>query len=155
MPKAKDIVALGKLLDRIQAFEDRMERLYTRVRDRTEDNRVRMLTYYMARHRRHQQIALATVPRTRVGRARRVRVCVSAGLDPSKRHALRPGSVARLTGTQMLSGAEGYDRALIELYRSLLTPALDACARAVLEALVLQEQRDLAMLKKMSDMRYF
>ncbi len=155
MPKAKASVSLGDVLDRVQAFEDGLERFYTRVRDRSADNRVRMLTYYMARHRRHGELAVAGLSRARVSRLRRDAVCFDAARDPTRRHPLRGVSPAAATGEQLLASAVCYDGALIDLYRSLMGPSIGEGARAVLEALIRLEQRDLSMLKQMSAMNYF
>ncbi len=53
------VTTLGDMLDRIQDFERRLKALYADVRDRKTNDGTRLLTYYLARHRRHVPSALA------------------------------------------------------------------------------------------------
>ena len=52
------IVSIADLLDRASQFEERLEKYYAAIRDESEDNGVRLLTYYLARHRQHLQDAI-------------------------------------------------------------------------------------------------
>ena len=128
------IATLGDLLDRASEFEARLEKYYGAVRDHTTDNGVRLLTYYLARHRRHQEQGLQAV--VRLGRL------------------MITNSSAEVSGQHLLETAVNYDTRLIALYREILKQPLTAEARAMIEALIRIEERDVIMLKKMIAMEY-
>ena len=148
-------VTLGTVLDRARAFEVRMAKYYARVRDQSTDNGTRLLTYYLARHRRHQDQAWAGYDEARVTRLRKTELADEIAFDPEKRFPLpgaRPDSV---TGKELLHAALDYDQALMDLYRSILRQPLGDEVHGMLELLVLVEERDVVMMKKMLTMHYF
>jgi hypothetical protein len=65
------VTTLGDMLDRIQDFERRLKALYADVRDRTTNDGTRLLTYYLARHRRHVPSALASCTASQIENIRR------------------------------------------------------------------------------------
>jgi hypothetical protein len=52
------IVSIGDILDKAAEFERILEKYYIEIRDNTSNNGVKLLTYYLSRHRRHLQEAL-------------------------------------------------------------------------------------------------
>ncbi len=65
------VTTLGDMLDRIEEFEGRLEALYADVRDRTTNDGTRLLTYYLARHRRHLPSALESCTPSQIESIRR------------------------------------------------------------------------------------
>lgn len=146
---------LGSLMNRRRAFEAQLAAFYAEVRDRSQDNGVRLLTYYLARHRRHQEEALSAYDRTDIARFRKIRIPENICLDFPGSFAITDVRPAGVKGGELLNAALGYDRALIGLYRSILKQPLDKRTEAMLKSLIRAEERDATMLKKMTAMRYY
>lgn len=149
------IVTLGELLDRGQDFETRLEAHYAEIRDRSTDNGVRLLTYYLARHRHHQEIALDGLDPAALHRLRSVELKFDVAFDPSAESAAPAGTPETVKGDALIEAAVRHDGKLVSLYRSILAQPLNDETRAVLEALIRVEERDIVMLKKMLAMHYF
>ncbi len=149
------IVTVGELLDRARVFEDRLAKRYAEIRDQTEDNGVRLLTYYLARHRRHQELALADCDRAQIDRTRKVELKHDIPFDPEKLSRQIDVPVDTITGDRLLQTAIAYDQALIDLYRAILEQPLNDEVRALFESLKRIEERDIVMMKKMVAMHYF
>lgn len=149
------IVTIGEILDRGRDFETRLEAYYAELRDGSTDNGVRLLTYYLARHRRHQDQALAGLDADTLRHVRAVELKFGPPSDASANLRLPALDLAKGTGEGLIEAAIRYDGELVALYRTILGQALGDEARAVLEALIRVEERDIVMLKKMLAMHYF
>ncbi len=149
------IVTLGELLDRAAEFERLLEHTYETLRDESQDGGVRLLTYYLSRHRWHLQQALDTFEYEQVGRIRKVRLKHDIPFEPGKDSALVGAPPGEVTGRVLLEAAVGHDQRLVDLYRSILNQPVGEEAQAFLEALVRLEESDMIMLKKMIAMDYF
>ncbi len=146
---------LGKLLDRCQDSEIRLETNCAEIRDRTADNGVRMLTYYLARRRHHQKMALGRLDPVMLRRLRKVKLRSAVSRDLTDELRLPEFTPASVDGTTLIEATLGHDMKLMALYRSILEQPLKDDVRAVLEKLILVEERDIGMLKKLRAMRYF
>ncbi|MBL7077422.1 MAG: hypothetical protein ISS31_08110 [Kiritimatiellae bacterium] len=150
---------LGNLLDHAADLERQVARFYAAVRDTSQDNGVRLLTYYLARHCRHQEQGLADLDSEQRRRIRAIEIehdtPVPAG--PAL-HGLNlpPDAMAdTMTGTMLIQAAIGYDTQLTDFYRGILEQPLTDEARRVLETLIRIEERDIVRLEKMLAMHYF
>jgi hypothetical protein len=149
------IVTVGELLDRGRDFETRLEAYYAEIRDRSTDNGVRLVTYYLARHRRHQAMALGGMAAEVLARVRNVELKFDAAFDPTKELRLPEIAPEAIKGDELIECAARHDGQLVSLYRFILGQPLNDDVRAVLEALIRVEERDMVMLKKMLAMHYF
>lgn len=149
------IVTLGDLLDRGREFEVSLETYYGSIRDRSRDNGVRLLTYYLARHRRHQEETLAEYDKSLIDRLRKVEIRHDVLADPNRQFQLPDTTYEEVTGAELLGAAARHDQTLIDLYRAILKQPIIDEVRAVLEALIRVEERDIVMIKKMIAMHYF
>jgi hypothetical protein len=149
------VITVGELLDRALQFELRIEQYYADVRDKSANNGVRLLTYYLARHRQHQELALRELSRKELERLRKVEMEGEADLSPLEQFPLLDTAPSKVSGSQLLEAALRYDGALAGLYRSILGRDLSGEARDALQALIRIEERDMMMLKKMVAMHYF
>ena len=149
------IVMLGKLLDRGQDAEIHLEANYSKIRDRSADNGVRLLTYYLARHRHHQQKALDRLDPDMRRRLRKVKLKFNAPFDPTAE--LRPPDFApeSVNGIMLIEAAVSHDSKLVALYRSILAQPIGDDVREALESLIRVEERDIVILNKMLAMHYF
>lgn len=149
------IVDVGQLLDRAREFEGLLERYYAELRDQCEDNGVRLLAYYLSRHRRHLEEALGNLDAAARARVRRIKLKYDVEFHPEKEFHLLSVPLERVKGADVLEAAVGHDTTLVRLYRSILEQPLSEEAAQLFEALIRIEERDIVMLKKMIAMNYF
>lgn len=148
-------VTAGKLLDRCCEFEIRQEGYYAGIRDRSKDNSVRLLTYYLALHRRHREQALAAHGKLQVASLRKMKIKQAAAFEPGEWFRLFDTPPEQVGGVELLQAAGGYYQALLDLYRFMREQVLSDENRDVLESLIGAEERDVAMVKQMTAMHYF
>ena len=149
------IVTVGELLDRAEGFEKRLESYYVAIREQSQNNGVRLLTYYLSKHRRRLRGALGELDPAALQRVRRIEL--KHGDDATLCDEPRPMSVppAVVTGEELLASAVEHDSLLIALYKRIRQHQLIAEAQAFFDALIHVEERDIVMLKKMLAVHYF
>jgi hypothetical protein len=149
------IVSIGELFDRAEAFEHRIERYYARIRDETESDGVRLLTYYLARHRRHLEQALKDTDSDVVAKVRNVQLKYDIDFSPEQEFKLFEVEPQSINSNELLDAAAAYDTALIKLYKTVLNQPIGEEATSIFENLVKVEERDIVMIRKMIAMNYF
>jgi rubrerythrin len=148
-------VTIGHLLDHAREFERKLEAYYASIRDQSKDDGVRLLTYYLGRHRRHLDEALAGYPRADLDRLAAVRLKHDVDFDPEKGFTLMATPPTEVRGKELLEAAVGYDLQLVELYKRMLLQPLGEEAAAMVRGLIRVEEKDVVMLKKMIATNYF
>lgn len=146
---------IGNILDRVQDFEHRLEAYYASVRDLSTDNNVRLVTYYLARHRRHQEMATASAQPDTIRRLRKTKATDDVPVDDIERFSLPPSDPRKITGKELIEAAIHYNGQLLTIYRAILRLPAPEDAIAVVEALISIEEREILMLKKMLTIHYF
>ena len=149
------IVDIAELLKRAGEFEERLGKYYAAIRDGSADNGVRLLTYYLSRHRRHLQEALGNFDPSALEQVRRIKLKHDVEFQPEKDFQLMSLPPAQVKGKDILEAAVQYDTTLVDLYRKILRQPLHSSASELLESLIRVEERDIVMLKKMLAMDYF
>lgn len=149
------IVTIEEIFQRVEKFENSLEAYYARIRDESEDNGVRLLTFYLARHRQHLQKVLADLETGDVELIKKVKLKYDVGFPPGKDVTLMEVEPGDMKAKQLLEASAEYDQALIDLYKSILSQPLGAKATVLFESLVKVEERDIVMIKKMIAMNYF
>lgn len=149
------VLTVGEFLDRGRDLEARIDAYYAEIRDRSTDNDVRLVTYYLARRRRHQEKAMEGLDPDRLQQVREVELTFDAPLDLAARVRLPDLAPETVKGDELIQAAVSYGSEWASLYRSILARPLNDDVRAVLEALIQVEERDIVMLKKMLAMHYF
>jgi len=149
------IVTVGDLLDRAQEFEKRLEDCYAAIRDQSQNNGVRLLTYYLSKHRRRLRRALTDLDADRAGRIRRIELKYADDFSLDKQPQPLQTPPADVTGEELLNAAIEHDTLLVALYNRVLQQSPITEAQAFFEALVHVEERDIVMLKKMLVVHYF
>jgi rubrerythrin len=149
------IVTMKELFDRAADFEERLERCYADIRDNTTDNGVRLLTYYLARHRRHLDQALSELQADAILHVKKVQVKYDIDFHPDHDFHVIETPATEITAKELLDSAVGYDEQLIRLYTSMLDQPIGEEATVLVEALIRLEEKDIVMLKKMLAMNYF
>ena len=148
-------ITLGTLLDRIETFEEHLEEFFAAVRDRSHDNGVRLLTYYLARHRRHLQQAFEDFEKQDIARIRRVKLGHDIPFAPETERSLLQASPESVTGRALLEAAVAYNSHLVQFYSSILKVPLNKNATFLVLSLIRIEERNTLALNKMIAMHYF
>jgi hypothetical protein len=148
-------VNIGDVLERAREFEERLEKYYAAIRDESQDNGVRLLTYYLSRHRRHLQQAVDEMEPELVEHINKVRLKYDIDFSPEKAFHVMKISPTEVKGNELLDAAVGYDQDLIGLYRQVLEHPLSTEAKVFIETLIRTEEKDIVMIKKMIAMDYF
>jgi hypothetical protein len=149
------IVNIGELLDRAAAFEGKLEECFISIRDNTENDGVRLLTYYLSKNRRHLSRAIEDIDDAELQHVRKVQLKFGVDFNADKAFHIIDLDPKSITGDQLLDAAIAYDAELIELYKGILTQPLIDEAKVFVESLVRVEERDIVMLKKTRAMSYF
>ncbi|HEB10900.1 MAG TPA: hypothetical protein ENI06_06770 [Spirochaetales bacterium] len=149
------IISIEDLLNRAREFEERLEKYYASIRDESQDNGVRLLTYYLSRHRRHLEEALSDYSPEELSRIGRVKLKYDIEFYPEKVFHLMKTPPQEVKGRELLEAAVGYDTELVDLYKKILQQPLSTEAAVLIESLIRLEERDIIMLKKMIAMNYF
>ena len=147
--------SIGDLLNRASDFEERLVKYYAALRDESNDNGVRLLTYYLSRHRRHLQNALDDLSPTNIENIRKVKIKYDVDFYPENAFHVLDVPPSKLKGKDILEAAIGYDEELVKLYKTMLENPLSTEASVFIETLIRVEEREIVMLKKMIAMDYF
>ena len=142
-------------MNRAEEFEIKIEQYYARIRDETVNNGVKLLTYYLARHRRHAERVLADFDAKIVAHVKKVQLKYDVTLSPEEEFGLFDADPASIGSEELLNTAAAYDAALVGLYKSVLKQPIGAEAEGVFESLIRVEERDIVMIKKMIATNYF
>lgn len=144
---------LGELLDKVTAFEVRLEAFYACIRDQGTDNDVRFLAYYLSRHGYRLRAAIeAITPALR----EQMRSTVTDGripFSPDTAFRLIRTPPAEVTRSALIDAALRYDAELAGLYRRILENSRNPEVSAVIEGLILMEERDIIILRKIQAMQ--
>ncbi len=149
------IVDIAEVLRRAGEFEERLGQYYAALRDASADNGVRLLTYYLSRHRRHLLEALKNYDAAALQQVGSIKLKHDVEFQPEKELPLLSLPPSAVKGRDVLEAAVKYDTILVELYRKILRQPLLPAASEMLEGLIRVEERDIVMLKKMIAMDYF
>jgi len=149
------IFTLGKLLDRVEAFEHRLTIFYAAVRDQSKDNGAKLLIYYLVRHRKHQQQVLENFNKADITHARRIKIQDDIPFTPDAERQLLQVNPSSINGKTLLATAMVYDAQLAQFYGRILKAPLNPMATSLIKSLIRLEQRHKLMLKKLLDMKYF
>ena len=149
------ITTIGDLLDKAGRFEARLETYYATLRDKTTDEGVRLLTYYLARHCRHLPKAVEEFSAQKMKQIREIKLKYDVEFDPEADFEILGTAPADIKGPHLLEAAVEYDSTLITLYGRVLEQPIGDEATAFFESLLGLEKKDIVMLKKMIAMNYF
>jgi len=145
------IVSVGDLLDRAAAFERELEKYYTVIRDVGSNEGVKLLTYYLSKHRRHLQEALKDFSDDKIASIRSIKL--KYGIEFKLK--IDKADPEDIKGQDLLEAASHYDAELIHLYKEIVQQPLSPEATTLFETLLRIEERDIVMIKKMIAMNYF
>lgn len=149
------IVTIGDLLDCTAGFERHLEQYYADIRDQSRDNKVRLLTFFLSRHRRHLPEAFKGYSPQVIGHVRTIRLKRTIPFVPEKEFQALMTPPHEVHGRELLEAAVGYDSALIRLYRSILDQSLISQAQELFNSLIYAEECDIVMLQKTAAMNCF
>ena len=149
------IVSIDDLFNRAKQFEERLVSYYADIRDESTNNGVRLLTYYLSRHRLRLQQALDDFDSAEVERVKKIKLKYDIEFYPDKEFHLMQIPPEKVTGQDLIDAAVGYDLELVELYKGILRQPLGPEGADLIESLIKVEERDIVMLKKIAASHYF
>lgn len=149
------IVSIGDLVDRAREFERKLESYYSDIRDKSQNKGVRLLTYYLSRHRRHLEEVIEGFNNEAINRVFNVRLKYDINFNPDANFNLIEKSIEEITGNELLKEACAYDEELVKLYKNILKQPLGEEAIFFIQGLLRLEEKDIVMMKKMIAMDYF
>lgn len=148
-------VSIGDILDKASDFERTLEMYYIEIRDNTPNNGVKLLTYYLSRHRRHLQEAFDNIEITDLNKIKKVKLKYEVGFYFEKEFHPMKTPVTDVSGEELLEAAVGYDKKLITLYEKIQNQPLPEGTRNFIGSLISIEQKDIVMLKKTMATHYY
>lgn len=149
------MVTIGDMLARAEDFEMRLERFYADLRDRATSDGVRLLTYYLARHRKHLPEAMENFDSERVRKWKRVLLKYDdTDFDPHRLFSGRHLS-DDVTADQLLAHAIELVEHLIRFYRWMTMHTHGKSEQQLFEFVLRIEENHVVELKKMKAMDYF
>jgi rubrerythrin len=148
-------ITFDELLKRATAFELRLESYYAEISDRTEDPGVKMLSFYLSRHRRHLGEASGSIEPEQLTHIGSIRLKFDIDFDPDSDLERMSTPLEEVKSRELLDAAIRYDSQLVRLYRDILEQPVGPEAKSFLESLIRLEEKDIVMLKKIVAMDYF
>lgn len=146
---------LGAFFDRLSRFEGRLEKWYGVLRDKTPDNRVALLTYYLCRHNRRLPEMLADLPPAEANRLCRAKCAADIDRGLAQAFSVMRTPPRKVTGQELLRSAFDYQSRLCEILGILLGETRNKRVSAFLGKFTVLERRDLVKLRKMMATGYF
>jgi len=142
------------VLRRAGDFEHQLMTYYLDLAEQATREGVRLLTDYMARHRRRLAEALERFPAEEYQRISALPLRyepVSAECDHFKARVPSPDA----TAAEVLDLAIEFDECLISIYRQVAQQDVEPEVKELFESLVHREERDEILLKKIKATHYF
>jgi hypothetical protein len=149
-------MTVGEIFRDIEQFEDRLQQYYAEVRDKTREDDLRLLTYYLATRRRHTKKAFTSVSEATGARVKDTRLEDGPGFEAEHGRAILGLSPESVGAVELLNMAVDHCREQIGLYGTLteLWPDGDE-ARDILVRLKELEEADIKIMRDMIKMDYF
>jgi len=148
------VTNIACVLRRAGDLEHQLMTYYLDLAEQSEREGVRLLTDYMARHRRRLAEALERFSAEEYRRLSALPLRyepVSSECDHFKERVLPPDA----TATDVLDFAIELDECLISLYRQVAQQDVEPEVRELFESLVRREERDEILLQKIKATHYF
>jgi len=149
------VASIGDILKKAVDFEKTLEMYYIEIRDNTLNNGVKLLTYYLSRHRRHLTEALNNIENDDLDKIKKVELKYDVGFYFEKEFHPMKSPVTEVGGDELLEAAVGYDQKLIELYEKIQNQPIPEETRNFIGSLINIEKKDIIMLKKTMATHYY
>ena len=148
------VTTVACVLRRASDFECLLMDYYLSLAEQTHREGVRLLTDYMARHRRRLQEALSRFPGDTYKRISVLPIRYEPVSSECDRFAGRTLD-ADATAEDVLDVAIELDECLISIYKQVAQQEIDPDVKDLFDSLVRMEERDEIQLKKIKAMDYF
>jgi len=146
---------IGDLFDAAAEFEKRLVQFYADLRDKSEDNNIRLLAYYLSRHRKHLSEVMDTCDPALAAEIRSTILEDSVSFHPYKDFYIIGKPIKEIEGSELIDAAIHYDSSLLTLYKMILDIPIFEKAKGKFESLIKTEKRDISLLRRMKEMHYF
>ncbi len=149
------VVTVGQMLEKARHFERCLEAYYADLRDRATRDGVRLLTYYLARHRRHLPEALECLSKPQLARIAHIPLKYDNPEFSPEKHFEGKRLPSSVTGDELLGVAIEFVEMLCSFYRWMVQQPLGDEADSLFQSLLRIEERHVIELKKITAMHYF
>lgn len=148
-------ITVGTMLERARDFEARLESFYADLRDRATRDGTRLLTYYLARHRRHLPEALDAFTPDQLRRLSHIPLKYD-DTDFIPDHCFEGRELpCSVTGEELLEAAIELVETLTRFYRWMAQQPLGDEAVGLFQNLLRIEEKHVVELKKTKATHYF
>ena len=147
--------SIEELINSVSAFEEKLTDYYASMRDQTENNGVKLLTYYLGRHRNHLNKAMEDLDKEAVKQIKKIKIKYDIEFKMGKDFPLLKKPPKEIDSKELLESAVEYDLQIIDLYKKIIQQSLSGEAKLFFENCIKIEEKDIVMLKKMIAMNYF
>jgi len=146
---------VGDVLDRVQELERRQIEMYAVIRDSATDDGVRLLTHYLARHKRHLPEAFSCFSPDQMKQIRRTPVLEEdVAIDAD--HYFKGKTIsADIKADTLLDCAIEYIQKLLDCFHHMSHQSLGEETLTLFDSLYKIEVKDIVELKKIKAMHYF
>lgn len=146
---------IGDFIDFISRLEASLEDYYTAVRDNSNDNDAKLLSYYLSRHYRYVRAALLEFGPEKLDKIRQKRIGGKLDFPREEWPDLMNMPPDKITGDDLLKIAVRYNGKLTTLYRDILKQPLAKGLPPLIRTLQRLEKKESTTFKKMLAMHYF
>ncbi len=147
--------SIEELINSVSSFEEKLTDYYASMRDQTENNGVKLLTYYLSRHRNHLNKAMEDLDKEDIKRIKKIKIKYDIEFEMGKDFPLLKKPPKEIVSKELLESAVEYDLQIIDLYKKIIQQSLPGEAKLFFENCIKIEEKDIVMLKKMIAMNYF
>jgi hypothetical protein len=143
------------LINHISTFEVTLTAHYAAIRDQSENNGVRLLTYYLSRHRNHLMKAIDDFDKNSIERIKKIKIKYEIDQNLGKNFPILDKDPKDIKSEELLDSAVQYDMEIITLYKKLNEQPITKEAKSFFEICIKLEEKDVVMIKKMIATNYF
>ncbi len=146
---------VGEMLDKAQNFEHRLESYYADLRDRATKDGIRLLTYYLVRHRRHLPKVISSYSADQMSRIRKIRLKYEGPSFDTGTLFQGKELSPTVSGKELLDVSIQFVEELMHFYSWLAEQRLGEEGTGLFQNLLKVEETHVVELKKTRAMNYF
>ncbi len=147
--------SIEELIKSVSDFEEKLTDRYADLRDKTENNGVKLLTFYLSRHRKHLKKAMGDVDKDTLKRIKKIKIKYDIELDSKEKSYITDTDPKDIDSKGLMEAAVEYDLQIIDLYKKIIAQSISDEAKSFFEICIRIEEKDVVMIKKMIATNYF
>ncbi|MDD5674072.1 MAG: hypothetical protein PHC61_07915 [Chitinivibrionales bacterium] len=149
------VATIGAILDKVQNLEKRQIDFYADLRDRTTNDGVKLLTYYLARHKQHFPSVMSCFNAEQIERIRNTPFLEEDELGNMEQFFQDESLPSDAKADALLDRAIAFVQVLVTCFQHMADQPVGETSTQLFKSLYDLEVRDIVTLKKMKAMNYF